>query len=362
MRRARPSVAVALALGAITLVTGCAHAPWNPHGGWSVVRTKHITMYTDTKFAHSNTLESLEIAYAALFATLFRNKRIAPVEVVFMEAPAFLSILGRYRNGISAARLPGRGHLGRRGVVVMLDGTATTTAAHKLAHLFLHAAAPNAPLWLHEGYASYVETLQYRDDGGKNAVACLGHLDFNEPTIPLTDLFSWTWAQYDQSQKTDWYRFTARSLFDYFLLGEEGALRPGLLKLMNASSRGRPAQEVLAEIFPGMTIANLQQRMIEHRRRSEVKPRGLCPIPFPIAPENAADYARPRVEPLLKEDVEALMLRLLMLPRRGGYVDWYPPEVLSLAGAEAPAPAPRAAGQSGAEADGGAAPADGGAP
>jgi hypothetical protein len=340
----RRFMVTAAALAATTVfAAGCAHTPWAPHEGWQVVRTKHITMYTPTKFAHKNTLETLELAYSALFATLFKNRRIAPVEVVFLESPAFLSTLGRYRNGITAARLPGKGHLARRGLVVMLEGTAIMTAMHKIGHLFMHAVAPRAPLWIHEGFASYVETLEYwADDNGSNAAACLGRLFFAESEIPLRELFSWTWAQYDESKKTDWYRFTASNLFDYFLMADGGAHRAGLFKLIEETGKGRPAEQVLAEIFPGVTVEGLQQKIVEHRRASEAKPRTLCPMPFPVAPEHAADYSHPRVEPLAKEDIEQLMVRLWMLPRRGGYVDWYPPESLTLTGV-APEPlVPRA--------------------
>jgi hypothetical protein len=215
---------------------------------------------------------------------------------------------------------------------VLNDSVRMPGAAHELSHLFLQNMAPHAPLWVHEAFASYVETIQYRGDD-KTQMACLGHLSFSDPMIPLPDLFSWSWAGYDDSEKTAWYRHTARSLFDYFMMAEDGKLRAGFAQLITAVDHGQTVAEALPVIFPGMTVALLEQKMIEHRRASEAKPRGLCPLPAPIPGERAADQGKPRIEPMDRESIEQLMLSLWMLPRRGGHVDWYPPEVISLKGA-----------------------------
>src|SRR5262245_55121826 len=88
-------------------VAGCAHAPWNPYSGWKVARTKHITLYTDTKFLYTTTLERLEFVYAALAGSLFKSKPITPVEVLFLESPQVLATFGHFRNGATIGRLPG---------------------------------------------------------------------------------------------------------------------------------------------------------------------------------------------------------------------------------------------------------------
>jgi hypothetical protein len=253
------------------------------------------------------------------------------VEVLLLEDPATVATIGRYRSGIAVARLPGHSMLGHRGIVVLNDRVRMPVAAHELAHLFLHAMAPKASLWVHEAFASYVETIQYRSDG-KSQVACLGHLSFSDPLIPLEDLFSWSWAGYDKSEKTSWYRHTSRSLFDYFMMAEEGKLREPFGRMLAAIDAGSSTKEALAAVFPGLTVAALEQKMVDHRRASEARPRGLCPLPAPIPDSRAADAGKPRVEPLDREAIEALMLNLQMLPRRGGHVDWYPPEVMTLKG------------------------------
>jgi hypothetical protein len=315
----------------IAALAGCAHAPWNPYGGWQVVRTKHITLYTDTRFLYTAVLEGLELSYSALAGSLFKRRGIAPVEVVMLEEPATVATVGRYRSGVAVARLPGHSLLGHRGILVLNESVRMPTAAHELAHLFLHAIAPRAPLWVHEAFASYVETIQYRGDS-KSQVACLGHLSFSDPLIPLEDLFSWSWTGYDDSGKAAWYRHTARSLFDYFMMAEDGKLREPFARLLAEIDAGKSTKEALAVVFPDLSVAALEQKMVEHRRASEARPRGLCPLPSPIPNSRAADEHKPRVEALDRQSIEELMLNLQMLPRRAGHVDWYPPEVVTLKG------------------------------
>jgi hypothetical protein len=328
----RSAVLSLVALG-LSLLSACSHAPWNPYSGWKVVRSKHITLYTDTRYLYGITLDSLEYAYAGLGASLFRRRSIAPVEVLFLEEPQLVATLGPFRNGATVARLPGHGFLGRRGLVVVAEGAHVPVAAHRLAHLFLFAMAPHAPLWVQEGYASYVETLTYMGDG-RSATACLGGLFGGDVAlVPLEQLFAWGWATYDESGKTDWYRHTARSLFDYFLSADDGKLRLPFAELLQQVSEGAPPAEALAKILPGVTLADLDRRLVEHRRASEMRPRGLCPSPFPVPLDQLADVGPRRIEEVPRQDMEQLMVQLWMLPRRTGYVDWYPPEALSLRGA-----------------------------
>src|SRR3954468_20900956 len=128
---------------AVVLLGGCSHGPWNPYGGWNAARTKHITLYTGTRFVHRTAAESLEYAYAALSSSLFRTRAIAPVEVLFVEEPQLVGTFGIFRRAAAVARPPGHGILGRRGLAVITEGTGVPGAAHVLAHLFLHAVAPH---------------------------------------------------------------------------------------------------------------------------------------------------------------------------------------------------------------------------
>jgi hypothetical protein len=334
----RPLATPLLVLTALTALaaagSGCAHPPWNPYKNWQIVRSKHVTAYTSTRIRHAVTMDNLELAYATLRASMFQARPIAPVEVVLLEQPDFRRLLGQFRGSVSLAKLPGKGMYGRRGLVVMYGNDISVSgAAHRMAHLFLHALAPQAPLWLHEGLASYLETAQYRGEGEK-AVACLGHLPRKQPEITLDELFSWSWSGYDESKKSSWYRYTASNLIDYLLMGEGGTLRPQLSDFIGEIAQGTQPDAALAKIYPGLSRAALQTKMRAHREASEMTPRGLCPLPFAIAKDKLADEGERRIEPALQDDVERAVLRLELIPRRSGYVDWYPPDMVGLAGAE----------------------------
>ncbi len=326
---------------AVALLAGCTHAPWKPYDGWRAVKTKHITMYTDTRFVHQRALEPLETAYATLKASLFAQVDLGgPIEVLFVEDSMHLALLGRFRQGATIARLPGEGRLGARGLVVATEnlvyvaqnGTAPR-ASHLLAHVFLNALAPKAPLWAHEGYANFLWTAQYRS-GDKNAIACLGHLGPESPMIPLGDLFSWNWIAVDESQKAAWYGFTGGALLNYFIVGQGGANRSQFANLMARMSRGQPSLQALSEALPGVSLDQLSKSVIDHRRASELRPRGICPMDFPIGPAGMADRSEGQFEPVASDDIHRLIDRVRMLPRRSGYVDWYPPESITLAGAQ----------------------------
>lgn len=323
-----PSVLACLLL-ALT-AGGCAYKFWDPYSGWQVVRTKHVTLYTQTRFAHANMLDELELTYGALSSSLLK-RRIAPVEVLFLEWPQFRAMFGHYRQGAAIARVPGAGVLGRRGMLVVSEDTPDHVIRHQMAHLFIHAMAPRAPLWLHEGYATWLETAEHWAHG-ENAgrAACVGRLGPQLPTVPLRELFDWSWQQYDDSKKAEWYKFTAASLVDYFMLGEGITLRDRFGVLIHDIVSGQPSKEALAKTFPELSLATLEQKAIEHRRQAEMRPRTNCPMPFMVAPEDVADRSGGRVAALDKADLEELVQRLWLLPRRDGYVDWFPPYAVSL--------------------------------
>jgi hypothetical protein len=331
---------VALALSA----GGCMKMPWQRWTGWKAVRSKHVTLYSDTRFAYGHTLENFEYAYAALAASpIFRNQAIAPVEVLFLEEPEFISALSRYRSGITAAALPGEGRLAAGGLIVVHDDTGMVTAAHRLTHLFLHAKMPKAPLWLHEAFASYLEGVRYATDDKGAATACYGYLGGGDQMLPLDELFTLPWDKYDGSGKAHWYRNSARTLLDYLYMGEEGRLRPTLTVLIGRIGIGKPAAEAVAGAMPGVSIEELNRRMLDFRKESQMRPRPLCPMRVPVPPDNVADTSPPRVEPLSEEDIKQLLMRIWLLPHRTGHVDWYPPESLTLAtAAQAATPTPEA--------------------
>jgi hypothetical protein len=342
-RKARGSAAIggrglahALAAGLLALwagAGGCAHL-WPP---WPFAADASFTVARSARFvAHAvgdpptPSIEALEQAATLLEASLFPGRSIAQVEVLMFDWPEFRRLLGRNRTGASIAELPGKGPGGKSGLLVVYRQDATSAGAlHRLAHLYLHSAAPRAPLWLHEGLASYLETAEVRGED-RDQVACLGQLPRKDAELTLVDLFALSFASFDEAQGSP-VRFTAGSVIDYFMLGEGGKLRGKLSDLIARLGEGLATEAALEAVYPGLTVAALQEKVTAHRRASETGPRGRCPVAFRIKLEPVAP---PKLDPPGPGTTEALLARLRMLPRRAGRGDWFPPEMTGLEGAQ----------------------------
>jgi hypothetical protein len=317
---------------------GCAHWPWESHTG-HIARSKRFTAYIPGDLTPGATLAALEQASAVLESSLFKNRTISPVEVLLLDWPEFRQALGAQRTGASCAELPGKGALARHGLIVMygLD-TTSAGAMHRLTHLFLHAAAPRAPLWLHEGLASHLERATYRE-GEPEGTACLGQAPQKQAELPLVELFAWSWAAFDdtsmkESKRLSAYRFTASNLVDYLLMGDGGKLRDKFSELVDALAEGAAAEAALTKVYPGLTTAALQEKVSEHRRTAEGSARGACPISFVVPSENFTDSAKAKLVPAPEGQIDELLARVRMLPRREGLVDWFPPSMLGVDGGQ----------------------------
>jgi hypothetical protein len=329
MRRALVASLFALGAGA----EGCAQI-WPP---WPFAADTSFTVARSARFvAHAvgdppvATIEALEQAATLLESSLFPGRSIGKVEVLMFDWPEFRRLFGRNRTGASIAELPGKGPGGKGGLLVVYGQDATSAGAlHRLAHLYLHGAAPRAPLWLHEGLASYVEAAEVRGDD-KDALACLGQLPGKDTEIPLTDLFALSFGAFDEAKGSP-IRFSASSVVDYFMMGEGGKLRGKLPDLITRLGEGLTTEAALEAVYPGLTVAILQEKVTAHRRASEAGPRGRCPVPFRIKLEPVPP---PRLDPPGPRTTGALLGRLRMLPRRGGRVDWFPPEMTGLHGGQ----------------------------
>jgi hypothetical protein len=323
------------ALAALVAVAGCAHLPWPfaPSDDWTVTRTKRFAAYGPGDEPPAATLETLEQAALMLESAWFRGRAVGPLDVLLVDWPEFRHWFGPRRTGITIAELPGRGRIGKHGVVVMYwDDTTRAGTLHRLTHLFVHAIAPKAPLWLHEGLAGFAELGSYRE-GDEKAMACFGQLPQKQTEIPIADLFAWSWSAFDESDKASAYRFTAVSVVDYLMLGEGGKRRDKFLDLVAAFAEGAESEAALTKVYPDLTAAALQEKLGEHRAASEKSPRPACPVAFPVVPERAGKL---RIEPVAAEDRATLLMRMRMLPRRDGQVDWYPPAMIGVAGGQFP--------------------------
>jgi len=57
--------------------------------------------------------------------------------------------------------------------------------------------------------------------------------------------------------------------------------------------------------------------------------RGICPMPFPIPPEKAADIGDKPLEAADANDIRAVIAAIKTLPLRSdGYPAWFPEEVI----------------------------------
>jgi hypothetical protein len=154
-------------LMSVLLAIGCAHRPWDrPADQWRVVTTEHFVVRTDAPVhRYQPVIEHLENVYEALAGTFFRGVHVPPIDVLlFAKQEDF--------EGVAPGNLLGfltlRATSFEEGLLVLsADGedlaAAEATAAHELAHRFLHAVNEKVPRWLHEGFAEYVAALEVRE-------------------------------------------------------------------------------------------------------------------------------------------------------------------------------------------------------
>jgi hypothetical protein len=330
----------ALGFGATFLVgvggrLGCAYLPFVSADEWQTVGSKRFVVASNSGLGHVGVIEALEQAHALLESSVFASKPIAPVDVLLLDWPEFRRLFGDRRTHVVVGKLPGKGVVGQRGMIVMYgrDGS-LSGAIHRLSHLFLHAVAPKAPLWIHEGMAAYLEGATYSQGTGTEAGVCLGHLPPKAPEVSIDELLGLTFTSFDDSEKASGQRLAASNLVDYFFMADGGKYREPFFTFIEAVAEGGDQIAALAKVFGGLTPAQLQEKSREHRKSSGGRPRGLCPIPYTVGADKAADTAKPTVKPAETKDIERVRTQLSLLPRRRGQIDWFPPDMIGVAGGQ----------------------------
>jgi uncharacterized protein (DUF433 family) len=318
-RSALPVVFVALALG------GCTHMPWNPHRGWRSWKTANITIYTDTISEYEPALEWLDVAFLAYQSTFFKEYRIPPAQVLYMSAEGwspFLTDGGRYKYGITVARLAWAEAHGSQGLVMVGNSGRQWPYHHQLAHHFIEAAVPRAPLWFQEGFASYLTVFQ--STPRQPGVLCFGLAQpatTTRVTLPLKELLAASYLEYNQSS-APWIGPLAQSFIDYLLQGEHGRLRPRFTALMRALAQGKSGEQALADVYPEFSLAQLEAGFHAHVRT--LRPPGEeCPLGVPVSPMPMAKMD-PVKTPIAEEEVHALFQGLEQVGGRDGYADFFP--------------------------------------
>jgi hypothetical protein len=299
-------------------------------GGWTQMKTAHITGYAETPHSYRNSMKQMEYAYAAL-SSFFPRAEVGNVDVLFLDGPTMVADYGTGRGGMVLPTLPGATTIGSKNLVVVGEA-GLFSSARLLAHLFIDKALPAAPLWLHEGLAEYFTSVQMQSGDGRWR-ACFGStgpMAVNYIQIPLEKLFTITWQQYPTSEPA-WYDATGWLLMDYVFHGEKGANFKKLPLIFDAVGEGAPAAKIMAATFPGMTLEQLGKRIADFKASStEQRERNLmCALPVPIAPEKFPDEADPRETPADAQQIAQVRAALAKLPHGERFASWYPREVLA---------------------------------
>lgn len=333
-RRSPLTTTLPIAVAALCSVAfGCAHGGVGSVEGWSAVRSRHFTIYTDRPRDVELVVRDLELAHSAIGGAFFKTVDLPNVEVLVLAPEAFGELLGFRRNSVTLPRAPGASGLGQSGLLVMENDEGGVSASEALGHLFIAKSFPTAPLWFHEGFASYMSTVIYRE-GDKGHVACFGLLpDERETLLPVEKLLSIDWHQYDGDQARSWYRYSARVLIDYILHGGDGKNAARMRPLIEALAAGKSGRDSFDAAFPSVSLPFLDRKLAEHAAdlssAGVANKRGLCPLPAKLPAEHHLDNSTPREAAAPTDKLRQLLDALLKLPRRDGYPRWYPAEVLA---------------------------------
>jgi hypothetical protein len=244
---------------------GCAHGQFtDPGRAWVTARSEHFLVHTDTgSRSYRSILERLEEARAALETVFFRGTDIPVVEAIVLTAFDYESAFG---SGSAGLFVP---NLGRHGSVLVVKDSADPrfvdeVVAHELAHRFVARRYPKAPGWLHEGLATFLGTVEVRDDAllfGATPGNASAHFKIGG-TVPFAQLLAATPADlYGPGGET--YYSTAWALMHYLVTGHRGAqftrFLPLLDRLDQAAGDPRLSLDAFRELYPEQTLVELEE-------------------------------------------------------------------------------------------------------
>jgi len=346
---------VALCL-CLTLGAGCA-----TYEGWSTVKTEHFTLYTAGASNHEDVIRALENGYSGFAATPFFKGAAASlgkVDVLFMDDPDFMDLMGQRRSGAAIAKVPGDGKIGKDGLLVLrpytlhdmhtdltLDSDLKTTgdaesnaggraALEMLAHLFILKAFPKAPLWFHEGFAAYLSTMELRSDASGQVLSCMGFVRSSDAYLGLSKMWELSFNQVATPAVRGFFRATAYTFIDFVLHGDSDAHRSKMGALLAGIASGDESESVIKHAFEGTPLDALDAAVKSHRNNmaavmtTKAKARDLCPLGVVVPPElKPADVNSPTTSKANPEDVEAVFRALGALPALDESPQYFPPDV-----------------------------------
>jgi hypothetical protein len=323
---------------ALAAAAGCAHRPADAARSdpWVAVRSEHFTLYTNMKTRHAWVLEQLELAQAVLRARFFPHAELREVPVVlFAVDDHFHDLFGDWRRAAVVAGPTGHHPIGKAGVIV-LSGSAVGWPIHHVAHWMMQATMPAAPLWFHEGFADYAQTVSYIGDHAFYGRRCGPDEARTLAPVPLRELFAAIPQSFDGAASHR-YRVSACMLVHYLRHGAQGQLAARFPLLASALGSGVGGERALAAAYPEMSLADLDRELARHLWLSQsLIPHRRATIPLP--PVQQVIQSRADVP---ASDMMALVEDLARAGRQVSYqfVDWLPAAPLAAPG---PAAAPAA--------------------
>jgi hypothetical protein len=331
---------------ALVVAVGCGHAGLTHPEGWQRHETAHFNLYAGNHHdAWRGPLENLERAHAALTSSYLKSEATSRIDVIFIEEAEFEARIAPATMGVALEALPA-GPIGADGLLLVSSHVRSGALARHL----VAKTMPDAPCWFQEGLAEFLRSTKYLADGGA-ARACVGqplasgvqHFGssktlvstrvqtsawVNRPHgfVPLPELFALTREPGDEGVPHSIVN-TGRAIIDFLHFGDGGRYRAAAGALMAKVQAGAHAGPMLSALLPGAGPDELLARIRAHDAEvqaslsSQTRPRGECPIAFPIAaPASSQPLRSVDVPP---SDMKPVLGTVVRLMESGRGLLWY---------------------------------------
>src|SRR5262249_23320702 len=153
--------------------------------------------------------------------------------------------------------------IGKDGLIILKGVQGDLGANEAITQIFVDRVLPTAPLWFHEGFASYSRMGQYKEGDGRR-VACFGAAPANDPRLsgdarfmPLDKVFSLSWDEYDGDEARSWYKNTAHMLIDFAMHGDDGKRQKAMGAMVEGFLAGQDTATIIRAGFPDMDVKAL---------------------------------------------------------------------------------------------------------
>jgi hypothetical protein len=253
----------------LLLALGCAHRSWQEPGTrWKTGSSPHFKIHSDgSRGSLEDVLVRLEETYVGLTSTFFPDTEIPMIEgMVFTDDEEFLTLVGnRPLVGLFVMQV------GPTGSLLVVRGQAHAelidrTVTHELVHRLIVQAYPRLPLFVNEGLALYLETMQVRDKGILFGAAPREELAIANygGAVDLPELLRASGSSMHGPEGHRYYA-SAWAFMHELIQGNGGRyLRrlPAVLRAFQQVERSpRGIAEALAAVYPERTMPELEEAM-----------------------------------------------------------------------------------------------------